>query len=240
MKIDRRDFMKIAVSGLAGLTGLGTNSCKKGGSNRVVVQEPPNDSPVAFLRRESPNNGKMKYIVSGLDSDGFLERIDTSFNGEEPLSFFEDRYEVAKPITERDNLFEATVYDDRGARGDATDSFRVASHEEARQHIESLLINARASYRAADSETDRLKFYLNDDPVFVDFIVESNPSNFSVIRYADITDPLEEVMNDERRLNSHSLDNRETVNNLFLYRLPLEEVTPLVKSFISRNYRRKL
>lgn len=242
MKIDIRRFLKYGVVSLGLLAGL--NSCGSGGHNKrePPVPEPPaNHIPVAVLNRESPNNGTMKYVVKGFDSDGFIEQIDTIFNGGRITNYFGDRFERAVPIVLRNNLFEATVYDDKGATDYKTDSFRVATRTEANQHIESLLINAGASYRPS-SLSERLVYNLNHDPILVDFIIEPQPErgNFSVIRYVDIGELTQDAKIDERKFNSFTEDANGTVNNLYLYRLPIEDVTEQTSKFIEDGYRRPL
>ncbi len=226
-----------ASVGLIGLTLFGFNSCDSGGKHRRKVL---NEPPVVDITREFSNNGKVKYIVKGVDSDGFVERIEARYNEDEIVVFQGSRYESAKEITRRDNILKVSVYDDDGDNIKEFDKFRVASRGEAVQTIEAILINANAVYKVGFP--DRVPFNLDHNMLYVDFVVQErdNPARYSVIRYSDLNEPLEEVMNDERIFNSFSLDANGTVNNLYLYRLPLEEISTRIKKFSEEGYRRRL
>lgn len=197
--------------------------------------EAGNIPPSIEINREFPNNGKVKYRVEGKDSDGFVELIETRFNEEASVRFDGSEYSTTNEITQRDNVFEATVFDDRNAPATEVDSFRVAKRNEALDHIEALLINANAPYRRFSLEEP---VFVNDRRFFVDFVVE-HPKTLllSYIKFVDLTDHLEQQMAYQRELDNFT-DTKDGFRNLYLYRLPLDEVGNKVNEFIDKGYKR--
>jgi len=228
-----RDYVLTGILGLGFLVG-----CGGGGHKDKNLQ------PSIFIEKEFPNNGTVKYTVRGIDEDGDVEIIETSFNNEKSVLFNGDSYEVSKEIVQRGNSFNARVQDNEGTSTKDLDNFNVSNYREFYGHVRAILDNANAIYLTGNFPNEksdipeRIPYFINHDPVFVDFIIERESERFSVIKYADITDSLEEIINEERRLNSVLTNADGTKNLLFLYRLPLEEIGKRVRDFVDNGYKR--
>ncbi len=257
-ELSRREFGK-TIGGLAGLaSAFYIAGCKK--SKRLIVNfpkdppvpepepepepepqpEPPNVAPIISLTREFPNNGRVKYVIDGGDSDGRVEKIMTQYNADDFISFYGSQFETVHDIIQRDNKLDVIVFDDKGLSRTRKDFFVVATRDEAVGHIEALLTNANALF--ARKPTLTINLGQKKETYNIDFIVapdRNDSSPFSIIRYVDIGEDIVLEMRNQKMLNNVTND-AQGFRNLYLYRLPLEEITPVVKEFITNNYRRKL
>jgi len=221
--ITRRDFGKLLLAG--GLTAL-IPSCggSRGGSRNKI--------PTVLISKSFKNDGNVDYAVTGSDRDGKVTEIQTRYNDESQEKYQGSSLAFSKPIIRETSTLEAIAIDNKRAKSNAAiDKFEVPSREEAYNQIKQMLYNDGDFSECITNPSKKTALYLNDKEILVDFWLIRKDGRHSVINYVSLEDNIEKERDNQRFATSYFLD------NLYLFRLPMDETTKKMQEFINADYR---
>lgn len=225
--LTRRDFGRlILASGLILASSCKGGKKSKGGTSNI----PPNVS----ILRSFKNDGKVDYNLIGDDPDGEVVRIQSRYNDENARTDGGSNIVLTKTINKQTNRLEATAIDNRNAEGyTKVDSFEVSSRDNARNKIRGMLENA-GGFKQMTYSPQKIPLYLEEDKeILVDFWLIRNDDRHSVINYVSLEDNLDNEINNKGFADSYFLD------NLYLFRLPEDEIVKKMQDFINAGYMSK-
>ena len=202
--------------------------------------EKTNHVPTAYVTGPDFGNGYSGFYtvqVGGEDEDGDPLTIYASVNGGE-WEQREDGEPLELPIAEGDNLVDAYTDDGKEESGTASMQYDGASgfyspkEVEARTRIYSRL-SATNNGGINGGYTGPNQTEYGASGVFADFIVEPLPvvpSGEVIIEYCGENDNLSQEMNDKAYFDANSIP------NLYMNKLPPEEIDSRLNRFIDDNW----
>lgn len=222
--LTRRDFSKALITtGLATLVGCGGGGGKKKRRNKI-----PN---VSIVRDFNKNNGEVNYTLIGEDIDGNITEIQTKYNDEREEVHEGSNTTFSKIISKQTNTLEAIAIDNKNASSARIiDKFEIPDRREAYNLIKSLLDNDGNFREYTSDPAEKVPIFLDATPYLADFIIIRNDGRTSAISYTSIEDNLDEELSNQQSLLSNFVD------NIYLHRLPKEEIEKKVKEFIQAGY----
>ncbi len=222
--LTRRDFSKAMITtGLAALV----SSCDGGGGKKKRNKIPN----ISIMRDFKNNNGEVSYTLIGEDIDGQIREIQTKYNDEREEVHKVSNITLSKIITKQTNTLSAISIDNKNAAsGRIIDRFEIPDRKGAYDLIKSLLDNDGNFTEYTSNPAERVPIFLGASPYLVDFIIIRDDSRTSTISYTSVEDNLDEELSNQQSLLSAFVD------NIYLHRLPKEELEKRVKDFISSGY----
>lgn len=232
----RRGFGKTALVGGFYLLA----SCGGGGGGKRKRKDPDSDSfPTVSIIRDFPNDGTVKYTLMGHDADGQVIEIQVKYNDENVEVYRTDNITIYKPVSQKTNHLEVSVMDNEGAATKSEDIFEIPTKNDAYDHIKQMLDNARGFSHYLSDASEKVPIYQRilqipeDRKILVDFLITRNDERFSVINYVSLDDNLEEEIHHQKSVHGFFID------NLYLFRLPVDEITKRMQDFIKSGYTTK-
>ncbi len=223
--LTRRDFGRLILAGLAG-SAFSLTSCKKNKKRKSPLNIPPNVS----ILRSFKNDGTVDYNIIGDDPDGEVIKIQSKYNDENARMDNGGNVILTKNINKQTNRLEAIAIDNRNAESyTKIDDFEIYSLENARNKIRQMLENARG-FKEMIYNSKKIPLYLDDKEILVDFWLIRNDDRHSVINYISLEENLEDELDNKRFADSSFLD------NLYLFRLPENEIIRRIQDFINVGY----
>jgi len=223
-QLKRRDFGRIVLAG--GLYIL--TSCGGGGGRKK--NEDDDSFPTVSIIKDFPNDGTVKYTLMGHDTDGQVIEIQTKYNDENTEVYRTNNVTIYKPVSQKTNHLEVRVMDNEGAATKSEDIFEMPTKNDAYNHIKQMLDNARGFSHYLSDASEKVPIYLEDTKIPVDFLITRNDGRFSVINYVSLENNLEEEMGHQKSVQGFFVD------NLYLFRLPVGEITKRMREFIKSGY----
>ena len=192
-------------------------------------EQSPNSLPNTSISKFFQDDGKIKYTFSGNDSDGSIRKIEYRVNYGSFKSVVNNSVRVFDIVKGR-NSIEAIAYDEEGAKDltPARYSFDSPTNDVAVEKIESIL---EANSSKFDSYEKRKKIAMGSWRDFhVDFLVVKKDGTDTILHYVSHNNNLANELLIKEELDLYGIP------NLYLVRLPLNEINSRVKSFISRGF----
>ncbi len=219
--LTRRDFSKALIT-----TSLATLVGCDGDEERI--NKIPN---VSIVRDFNKNNGEVNYTLIGEDIDGNITEIQTKYNDEREEAHKGSNITFSKIITKQTNTLEAIAIDNENASSARIiDKFDIPDRKEVYDLIKSLLDNNGNFAEYASNPAEKLPIFLDVTPYLVDFIIIRNDGRTSTISYTSVEDNLKDELSNQGALTDSFVD------NIYVHRLPKEEIEKRVKEFISVGY----
>ena len=190
----------------------------------------PNKEPDTTIMRKFNNMGKIEYSLSGIDEDGSINYISAKFNNLGDYQTFDNNSVTLIPIINGNNTIEAIAYDDKGLSDStpATTSFISPTKEVAKQKIVSILNSKEDTYAWICEEV--MLSLGTSDGFLVDYLVRKKDGTDAVINYISHQDNLATEVSRKELLNSYGIP------NLYLGRIPEDEIQTQLDAFIEGNY----
>ena len=221
--ITRREFSKLALIG--GLTSL-LPACGGGGGGG-----PKNKAPGISVFQSFKNDGTVDYNIIGQDADGQVIKMDTRYNDENFELHQGNNIVVTKPINKQANTLEIIATDNAGGTNKLLHTLSAPTRETAYNQIKQML-DSRGGFQSYEAKGPAAKasFFLNNTEYSTDFLITRTDGRFSVINYIAFNEnTLAEQIN-QKAIKSYYID------NLFLYKLPTDEITKRLDEFIKASY----
>lgn len=201
-------------------------ACKSGGGSSKPKNKPPSISVFPTFK----NNGTVDYTVIGKDTDGQVVQMSTQYNDENRELYQGDNIAVTKPINKQSNTLEVIATDNAGGTSTFLHTLKVPTREKAFAQIKQIL-DSRGGFLFYESDpAKKVSFNLNDAEYFFDFLITRADGRSSVINYVTFNENLEAEKLNQSACNLYFID------NLYLYKLPADEITKKMDEFIKVGY----
>ncbi len=222
--ITRREFNNLTLMG--GLASI-LSACGGGGGGAGSHK---NQLPSISIFPTFKNEGAVDYTIIGTDTDGQVVQLQTKYNDEDIELNQSDNITLTKPINKQANTLEVRATDNEGGISTFSHTLSVPIRETAYNQIKQML-DSKGGFLSYESDpAKKISFYLDNTEHLVDFFITRADGRFSVINYVDFNENTEAQQFNQRTLESYFID------NLFLYKLPKDEITKKLDEFIKAGY----